>query len=742
MIGNVSKYAWAHGLHRFLQKTMRQRLPEFKKPWEYAYFNWLELDRICQSSCMKDLERLSGSTFKQNALASLCPACFHRPEKDDSPYIFSIDGNFQHLRRKWISAGRESSSYTPELFIPDDSAQVNLDGQNLENTGGCNHTFVASSMESKPRSMTSLDETGIMGAVCRHDIPLRYLNLFTGERSSSSISLIKSIVDQCPVNTSIHVQYDIACKFQRSLQLADPILHQRVQLSLNAFHNYAHELRCQLRWGPLRTEGLGRSDGEGCERNWASMAHLVSVGRQSSAKSRMMLLDQHGLHQAGRLRTNLVFTLQRRIEKCEQDLRISSQALDDLVSLSKEQGGTVSRAFVEMELRREAEAQRSWFMANSEAYDSYVSCYQFKEVFRHIKREKELEAELYETLNRSTLVRPESIERWKRVIAILEDQCAQAVCATDEVLRRFNQCRADWIIDGHLWTTYSSLETWLRLEKLKLGIHRQISSRVIELKSIRSRIRGHKGAQKLVQSLKKRLPKIGGKVDEYNKLCATLPEHCRPPNINKDTFDVETLERNGNLPLWEFESCRASLLGNDRTWKYSEGMIQGVEALYRQARAMEELFYLRKELGRTLDWLESQLSSLLSALPYLNNSDFRSRGLEMVMDLLETCKEAIASDGDVFHGRSLATLRSTIILRMPYMEELMIIELVTHALQLLPRPAQIDELDPNYEEEDLYEGHQPGFIDDNDSQIENVLTAAEGLQSLRVTVENEFAFSV
>ena len=713
MIGNISKHAWAHGLHRYLQKTMQQPLPSFKKPWEHAYFNWLELDRICQASCIEELEGLTGNTFQSNALASLCPACFYRSDKDVLPCVFSIDGNFQHSRRKWISADRESVPYKRELFISDDYAQVNLDSSILENNGGCNHAFVAASMETKPKSMTNLDETGVMGSVCRHDIPLRYLNLFTGERSSSTIALIKSVVEQCPINTPIHVQYDIACKFQRSLQFGDPTLHKRIQLSLNAFHNYSHELRCQLQWGPLRTKGLGKSDGEGCERHWASMAHLVSVGRQSSAKSRLMLLDQHGLYQAGQLRINLVSTIQKRIAKSEKELRDTSQVLEDLVALSQQQDGTISRDFVEMELRKEAEAQRSWFMANSEAYDEHVSCYQFKEVFQHVKREKELEAELYETLNRFTLVQPESAERWKRVISILEDQCAQAVYATDEVLQRFNQCRADWMIDGHLWISYSSLETWSRLEKLKLSIHRQVSARVIELKSIRNRIRGHKGAQKLLQSLKRRLPRIGDKVDEYNKLCATLPEHCRPPPINKDTFGLEALEQTGNLPLWEFESCRANLLGNRQAWRYSATMIASVEALYRQDRAREELLYLKKELGRTLDWAETQLSSLLTALPHLTNADFQSRSMNFIIDLLEMCKGVNASDKDTIYGRSLMTLRSVIPLHLLRTGWLIVIELISHSLLLLPQPSQIKSIKHINNKEDNNDSNNEDYYDDN-----------------------------
>ena len=657
MIGSISKYAWAHGLHDFLQKLTRQSLPEFKKPWEYAYFNWLELDRICQLDCTEELERMSGAVFKQNTLASLCPACFYRSYDDDLPCVFSVDGNFQHSRRKWISTSRESN-YTPELFITESSTEDEVDSQPRKNLGGCNHTFATASAERKPKSMANLDETGVMGAVCRHSIPLRYLNLFAGERSSSTVSLIKSVVDMCPTNAAIHVQYDIACKFERSLQFADPVLHKRVQLSLNAFHNYSHELCCQLLWGPLRVKGLGRSDGEGCERDWASMAHLVSVGRQSSAKSRIILLDQHGLYQARRLRVKLFSNLQKRFDKCHQELQESSRVIEDLVLSIKEQSEQVTREAVLTELSREAQAQRSWFMATEACFDDYLDQRPFNDVYQCIRRERELEIELRKSFDRFTLRRAESTDCWMPTIENLESQYAQAVSATDEALGQNNQCRADWAIEGQLWATYSSFDTWNRLEKLKSTIHQQISARAVELKSIRSRITGHKGAQKLVQSLKRRLPRIKVKVDEFNKLCVSLPEYCRPQLIDKDTFDLDNLEKSCNLPLWEFESCRASSVGKATTWKYSAKMISSVEALYRQDRATEELQYLKNEIQRTLDWTESQLSELLSILPRLSQPSFRSRALDLIMDLLEMSKGPITKKGDSFYGRPLITLRS------------------------------------------------------------------------------------
>ena len=46
---------------------------------------------------------------------------------------------------------------------------------------GCNNFLAGDALRSKTR-FKALDETGVMGAVCRREVPIRFFNLHHGER--------------------------------------------------------------------------------------------------------------------------------------------------------------------------------------------------------------------------------------------------------------------------------------------------------------------------------------------------------------------------------------------------------------------------------------------------------------------------------------------------------------------------------------------------------------------------------
>lgn len=45
----------------------------------------------------------------------------------------------------------------------------------------CNDFLAGNALRSNKR-YKALDETAVMGSICRHEIPLRFINLFHGER--------------------------------------------------------------------------------------------------------------------------------------------------------------------------------------------------------------------------------------------------------------------------------------------------------------------------------------------------------------------------------------------------------------------------------------------------------------------------------------------------------------------------------------------------------------------------------
>ena len=161
-------------------------------------------------------------------LSELCPLCFHREQHDNRLCIGSIDGNFQHRRMKRAAMDSFDEIETP-MFTYSRKAPTELPAPVPEKdtkTNTCTHFFNA--LNEKPPSMKGYDETGLLGMVCRHGSPLRYLNLYEGERMESTYTLLKDVVLQTPYDTQWGLMYDVGCRFQQWLQRRDAELSARM----------------------------------------------------------------------------------------------------------------------------------------------------------------------------------------------------------------------------------------------------------------------------------------------------------------------------------------------------------------------------------------------------------------------------------------------------------------------------------------------------------------------------------
>jgi len=336
MGSGISRQAIGDALHRNLERKNNLRLPPLRKVFEYAYTYWMRAKLVCEDRSLAILQQdnsnehsLRDDSLLYRPLQDLCPACFARDKGDEGLIIFSVDGNFQQSR--FIREGQKvDQTIQGRLFIPNTpsiSAIKDTDQYTLES--GCGNTFKAAGSNDKPKSFERKDETGLMGAVCRHGHPLRYLNMFAGEQYAPTIALVASVINSVPSNAKVILQYDIACKFEPFIRRVNPDIYSRFSaFALNAFHSYAHELLCQLLYSPLRIVGLGLSDGEGNERDWAIKAPFVKSNRSSSSETRQLILESQSLYQADLMIQMLGLKLQRwwSVAKKvieEQDIRLA-----------------------------------------------------------------------------------------------------------------------------------------------------------------------------------------------------------------------------------------------------------------------------------------------------------------------------------------------------------------------------------------------------------------------------------
>ncbi|KAJ7801288.1 hypothetical protein B0H14DRAFT_3783813 [Mycena olivaceomarginata] len=130
-----------------------------------------------------------------------------------------------------------------------------------------------------------------MSLLCRHDRVLWVVNMHSaGEKQFYGIALLETLFQHLPLNISVGFLYDVACTLQRACRKWGFLSRYmgRLDFAVSVFHAFGHEWACQLLYhliDPRKRSGFGLADGEGCERFWHSISHLISHLRISGVNS-------------------------------------------------------------------------------------------------------------------------------------------------------------------------------------------------------------------------------------------------------------------------------------------------------------------------------------------------------------------------------------------------------------------------------------------------------------------------
>ncbi|KAI8390221.1 hypothetical protein BD560DRAFT_319709, partial [Blakeslea trispora] len=65
---------------------------------------------------------------------------------------------------------------------------------------------------------------------------------------------------------------------------------------VTAFHAYAHNMACQVKYNPKYIPEFGYTDGEGCERFWSYLNGFVSMTRSMSSSNRLLVITDSVSH--------------------------------------------------------------------------------------------------------------------------------------------------------------------------------------------------------------------------------------------------------------------------------------------------------------------------------------------------------------------------------------------------------------------------------------------------------------
>jgi hypothetical protein len=96
--------------------------------------------------------------------------------------------------------------------------------------------------------------------------------------------------------TGLAIAYDIACAFSITVNNSSLGPQARVRLLhfiVQAFHGYAHNRACQLKWHLLYVKGFGIKDLEVCERVFKGSNALAGVTHHATHFHRQQAIDMY-----------------------------------------------------------------------------------------------------------------------------------------------------------------------------------------------------------------------------------------------------------------------------------------------------------------------------------------------------------------------------------------------------------------------------------------------------------------
>ncbi len=179
-----------------------------------------------------------------------------------------------------------------------------------------------------------------MASVCHHGIPLFHVSLWTpGEQQFYAFALLSMLLEHLPNSWKVGCLYDIGCQIHHAIHKWDFASEWREHLSwgVSIFHTYRHQWACQLWYHPCKDALWGLSDGEGCERFWSKLCHLISGLHVTGYHHRLFVLDMQIEHITAKKHFQLPRWLKEHLQHAESRLNsateeLGSQSIEELLS--------------------------------------------------------------------------------------------------------------------------------------------------------------------------------------------------------------------------------------------------------------------------------------------------------------------------------------------------------------------------------------------------------------------------
>lgn len=185
----------------------------------------------------------------------------------------------------------------------------------------CESSFTAADERREKASTRYYADTGCMALLCRHDRVLFLVNMHSaGEKQFYVLLLVEMLFQHLPLAIKVGLLYDIACQLERSALKWDFLARylDRLAFAVAVFHAFGHDWACQLVYHPHKIVGFGFTNGEGCERFWHAISHLIAHLRISSVSFLPLSLVGRTLDSLIRQYHHRVYTLDTQVKHADE----------------------------------------------------------------------------------------------------------------------------------------------------------------------------------------------------------------------------------------------------------------------------------------------------------------------------------------------------------------------------------------------------------------------------------------
>ncbi|KAG6816073.1 hypothetical protein H0H93_008564, partial [Arthromyces matolae] len=568
-------------------------------------------------------------------LRQRCPACFGgtnfgKTFNEGGDIHVCIDGNFNH--RHLISSGDCPKFYDPEYFLP--KSQIDDAGHRIElvrkkkpkkvtpevpneAVDECETSHVAGSGSNSKTNMEKFDDGGVMALVCRHDIPLFLANIDTpGEQQKYGVALLMHLFTLIPRSATVAALYDVGCVLDRSSKLYDIFpdsMTDRLQFATSAMHAYVHQWACQLVYNPRLRVGLGLTDGEGVERLWSRLRKLVGITRTSHRGRRIWMLDRQVRLIGLEHRDDLGLWIHRRLSKGVegQDEAARKTLLECNIPES------TLRAQWELQRKSQLSLRAHAPVRLKKELDTVLSLQGELDSIDEAIGKMKTEFSRTSSVPKQALA---SLASLQALQAELKDQ-SETLYASLNVHESFPELKT---------VDLEFVRLLLTARDLKINIRKRAIGSFLEWDKLdqavagRDQTLGTKLHQATRKAISKRKPALMNAIRKFNGYCVRLAA------LHKTEWNLPVPQP---LPL-DLASLRESPLLHEDVWiTKSEGNLplwlkdaqvrQGIRALLKRDRCLEERRRLGVEADNLCRWFGRELCAIQVALnsPLINLSE-------------------------------------------------------------------------------------------------------------------------